>query len=58
MNAILNRLKEPSSYAGLAMLCSLFGYHISSDMIAQVSQGISALFAIIAIVRPESTPKP
>lgn len=54
MNAkLLQRLREPSTWAGISMLAALFGVPPGTiDIVAQVVGGIAAL-AAMAI--PEST---
>lgn len=49
MNFSLKRLKEPSTWAGLAVLLSLFGVVVppgTSEAVAQVGAGIAALVAV------------
>jgi hypothetical protein len=51
MNYFLNRIKEPSSWAGIAMLATLFGVPANSAQI--VIQAVSAVAAAVAIFVPE-----
>ena len=49
MNFYLKRLREPSTWAGLAVLSSLFGVVVppgASEAVAQVGAGIAALVAV------------
>ena len=50
MNFFVQRLKEPSTWAGLAVLVSLFGVVIppgTTEAVTQVGAGIAALVAIL-----------
>lgn len=49
MNYYLQRLREPSTWAGLAVLLSLFGVVVppgTSEAVAQVGAGVAALVAV------------
>lgn len=54
LNYILNRLKEPSTYAGLALLVGMFG--LDQDTIQRITANLPAIAtgigAIVAIVVP------
>jgi hypothetical protein len=56
---ILNRLKEPSSWAGIALFIGMFG--VSPDTIDKVTNNlpaiITALGALIAILAPSGNTK-
>lgn len=60
MNTILRfalaRLREPSSLAGLGILAALFG--LPPGTVEVASQVAGAALAVLAIVKPESTPAP
>lgn len=50
MNAILLRLREPSTYAGLSVLLGMFGVSVAPEAfqaIVQIATGVAALAAII-----------
>jgi|LakMenEpi03Aug12_release.lakeMendotaPanAssembly.Ray.scaffolds.fasta_scaffold273644_3 hypothetical protein len=48
VNFVLNRLKEPSTYAGLSGLALALG--VSSDLYAAAASAIAAVAGLIAIV--------
>ena len=48
---LVARLKEPSSYAGLAAL--LAAYHVSADQSAAIIAGCIALGGLLAVFVPE-----
>ena len=51
MKTILNRLREPSTWAGFAALATLFGVHSTTmGLVQQVVVGVAGL---VAIVGPE-----
>lgn len=48
-NIIINRLREPSTWAGLAVLGTVFGLPPGTvDAVGQVVGGLAALVAILA----------
>ena len=50
MNAILLRLREPSTYAGLSVLLGMFGISIAPEAfqaVVQIATGAAALAAIL-----------
>ena len=51
MTTILSRLKEPSTYAGLAGLALAFG--ISNDLYTAIASAIAAVPGLIAMVLSE-----
>jgi hypothetical protein len=51
VNFALNRLKEPSTYAGLSGLALAFG--ISSDLYTAASSAIAAVAGLVAVVLVE-----
>jgi hypothetical protein len=53
MNNAINRLKEPSTWAGLAVLASLFGVNVAQDQFAAVSQAGAAIAGLLAVFIPE-----
>lgn len=47
MNKVIQRLKEPSTWAGISALGVLFGLPVGTvDAVAQIAGGIAALAAI------------
>ena len=51
VNFALNRLKEPSTYAGLSGLALALG--VSGDLYAAASSAVAAIAGLIAIVLAE-----
>lgn len=50
MNALANRLKEPSSWAGVGVLVGALGLQVAPDTwhsIVQIGTGIAGLLAVI-----------
>jgi hypothetical protein len=47
MEYIINRLKEPSTWAGLAVVFTAFGISVSEAELALVGSGVAAVLAII-----------
>lgn len=46
---ILNRIKEPSTWAGLSVLATLFGAPPGSvDLVHQIVAGVAGLVAVLA----------
>lgn len=59
MGTILDRLKEPSTWAGLSVLLGLFGVHFAPEVmttIIQVLTGVAALAAIFMKEKGKTTP--
>lgn len=48
---VLNRLREPSTYAGLSGLAMAFG--ISNDLYAAASSAVAAIAGLVAVVLAE-----
>lgn len=47
MLQLVERMKEPSSWAGVAVLLGLFGVPVGApELVAQIGSGIAALIAI------------
>ena len=53
MDYILSRLKEPSTYAGLGLLLSALGLHISDTQVNAIAQGAMAIAGVAAAFVPE-----
>jgi len=54
MDYILARLKEPSSWAGLAVILTATGISVSEAELALVGSAIAAVLAIVLRERGES----
>ena len=53
MTPILARLREPSTYAGLAVLLGMFGVQIAPEMMTGIVQTVSGAAAVAAMVVAE-----
>lgn len=53
MNAFLTRLREPSTYAGLAVLLGLFGVQVAPEAMTAGVQVISGAAALAAMALGE-----
>lgn len=47
MDYIISRLKEPSTWAGLAVIFTAAGITVDAEELAVVGSGVSALLAIV-----------
>lgn len=52
-NQVVDRLKEPSTYAGVAVVLGLLGVHVTPEAWQGVVSLMGAVGAIAAIVVPE-----
>jgi hypothetical protein len=57
MQYILNRLKERSTYLGIAGLLALAGIHLSQVQIDSLASAGIALVSALAVFLPTSSPK-
>jgi hypothetical protein len=53
MNAILARLREPSTYAGLSVLLGVFGVNVAPEAFQAAVQAVTGLAALAAILLRE-----
>jgi len=53
MKTILDRLKEPSTYRGLAVLAGAAGIVVSPDLTAAIGTAVAAVLGLIEIIRAE-----
>ena len=53
MTAFLARLREPSTYAGLAVVLALFGINVAPEAWSAIVQAISAAAGLAAVVLRE-----
>lgn len=51
MESAMKRLREPSTWAGLAAMMAMFGGSVAPEQVAQLGGGVMALLAILV---PES----
>jgi hypothetical protein len=55
LNYILARLKEPSTYRGLAILGGLVGISLEPDQWTAISAAVAAVIALVEVFRREKT---
>lgn len=53
MNTLLQRLKEPSTFRGLAILAGLCGYAIDPAQLNAISGAVIAVLGLIEVFRDE-----
>jgi len=53
MSTIIERLKEPSTYRGLALLGAVVGINLSPDLTAAIASAAAAVIGLIEILRRE-----
>lgn len=58
MNWLLNRLKEKTTWIGLATFLSIIGYKIEPAWIEPIATALSAVVSVILIVTKEKTNEP
>ncbi len=54
LNWFVERLKEPSTYAGLSMLVGVLGLHVTPEAYQAAVPVVAAASAFLAVVFPES----
>ena len=54
MTYILDRLKEPSTWRGMAVLVGAFGMHLSPDLIPAIGTAVAGVIGVIEVIRKES----
>jgi len=50
---LLNRLKEPTSWAGCAIILAAFGVHITTEQLSVIVGGITGVIGLILYVYPQ-----
>lgn len=53
MNNILARLKEPSTFRGLAILAGLVGFTIEPAQVNAIAASVAAVLGLIEVFRKE-----
>ena len=53
LEGLLKRLKEPSTYAGLASIVGLFGIHVAPETWTAIIAVLTAVAGLLAIILPE-----
>ena len=57
MNTILSRLKEASTYRGLAVLAGAAGVAISPSLTVAIGTAVAAVLGLIEVIRSERNSK-
>lgn len=52
-NYIINRIKEPSSWAGLGILLTIMGHSVAPDTLGLIQQTVTGLAGLYAVVAKE-----
>ena len=55
MSAILDRLKEPSSWAGLAGIFAMLGVKVDQGLMANIVSGLAAIAGVLAFFIKEKS---
>ena len=55
MQCLLNRLKEPSTWAGLGVLLGLFGVKVLPEQLTAIVGVVTAICAALAVFLPEKS---
>jgi hypothetical protein len=58
MNYFLDRMKEPSTWRGLALMLGALGVGVSPDMINAIGSAVIAALGAIEVIRRERHPQP
>jgi len=53
MNTIITRLKEPSTYRGLALLAAVAGINLSPEFAGAIASAAAGLIGLIEVFRKE-----
>lgn len=56
LKMLLNRLREPSSMAGIAGLLAAVGISLPGDMVTEITVVVGGLAAIASMFMPEKGP--
>jgi sulfite exporter TauE/SafE len=55
---LIDRMKEPSTYAGIGALAATFGVHVDDAVLQGVVQVATAVFGLAAVLAPEAGAPP
>ena len=55
MGAIFNRLKEPSTWAGIGVILGVFGVKVAPEQLTAVIGVVTAVCAALAVFLPEKS---
>lgn len=50
---LLNRLKEPTSWAGCAIILAAFGVHLTTEQLSLIVSGITSLIGLVLYLYPQ-----
>lgn len=50
---LLNRLKEPTSWAGCAIILTAFGVHITTEQLSAIVGGVTSLIGLVLYLYPQ-----
>lgn len=53
MTYILDRLKEPSTWRGLAVIFGAFGVHLQPELLPAIGTAVTAALGAVEIIRKE-----
>jgi hypothetical protein len=53
MKTILDRLKEPSTYRGLAVIAGAAGIVLSPGLVVAIGAAVAAVLGLIEVIRSE-----
>ncbi len=56
MTAILNRLKEPSTWAGVAAMAATFGLSIDAELVQYGTMALAGIAGVAAVFLGEKGP--
>jgi hypothetical protein len=58
MNYFIDRLKEPSTWRGLALMLGALGVGVSPEMVNSIGSAVIAALGAIEVIRRERRPQP
>jgi len=53
MNYLLARLKEPSTYRGIALVLAGIGVHTNPELIPTIGTAVAGVIGLIEVIRKE-----
>ena len=51
MNYVIDRLKEPSTWRGIALIVGGFGVQVAPDLIPAIGAAVTAAIGLIEVIR-------
>ena len=58
MNYFIDRLKEPSTWRGLALMLGALGVGVSPEMANSIGSAVIAALGAVEVIRRERRPQP